>query len=225
MPVVLLHGALQTSDQFNSIIPYLEKHTSVISFNFIGHGGNTADFTENSLCNQLSEFINVELAECPYTIIGYSMGGYIALKASLNLLIKPSKIIIINSKLKWNDSILQSEIKKMNLNSMQEKVPAFITLLEKLHNPHAIDILFRNTIMLLQNITDNNHAFYANLATLPIETRLIRGALDSFVTPEECITMCSKNSKFSYTEIPNAKHPFDSFDPTVLSKYIIDELI
>ncbi len=79
--VVLLHGYLESMLVWDSFIPYLYKSVRVVTIDLPGHGisevkgeVHTMEFLADTLAAALSE-IGVE--RC--TVVGHSMGGYVAL--------------------------------------------------------------------------------------------------------------------------------------------------
>ena len=92
--LVLLHGALGNEKQFSGIREELEKIYNVYTFNFDGHGGKeiNADFSMELFTQNFIDFLesnNLDHA----AVFGYSMGGYVALKAALRVPQKITKIM------------------------------------------------------------------------------------------------------------------------------------
>ena len=79
--LVLLHGYLETLSVWDDFIPLLDKDIRVIRIDLPGHGlsgshpaVNTVDFSAQTLHEVL---LKCGVAQC--TIVGHSMGGYVAL--------------------------------------------------------------------------------------------------------------------------------------------------
>lgn len=130
-PVVLLHGFLEDSSIFHTIIPELHAHHfQTIVIDLPGHGKSTFDknycsmpFMADSI-NALLNSLNLN----PTFIVGHSMGGYVAL--SLCNLRKHLKIVLLHSNF-WADSELKQAdrnrvidvvVKNKNL-FIQEAIP------------------------------------------------------------------------------------------------------
>lgn len=80
--ILLLHGALGSSDEFSALAQ--ELPCACVTMDFIGHGttpDDEAPWTIDRFASQLETFIE-ELPK-PLPIFGYSMGGYVALWLSL----------------------------------------------------------------------------------------------------------------------------------------------
>ena len=97
-PVLLLHGATIGWGLWYANIRYLAKHFTVYAVDLPGSGRSSAvDFRSANL-NQLfikplTAFINNEI-EKPVSIIGHSIGGWIAMKMAINNPSVISKLIL-----------------------------------------------------------------------------------------------------------------------------------
>jgi len=97
--IVLLHGFLENSSMWNALVPILSKRNRVITIDLFGHGktknlGYIHTMEEQAtMVRELLKSLNIRKA----TLIGHSMGGYIAL-AFANLFPKNTKgICLMNS--------------------------------------------------------------------------------------------------------------------------------
>ncbi|MCL2412862.1 MAG: alpha/beta hydrolase [Bacteroidales bacterium] len=81
-PLVLLHGFMESQDIWHSFFDALGKDRCVITLDLPGHG-KTEQFAENHSMSLMAECVKTVLdAEAieKATIIGHSMGGYVALE-------------------------------------------------------------------------------------------------------------------------------------------------
>lgn len=97
--IVLLHGFLESSSMWNDIIPVLSKKNKVITIDLFGHGktenlGYIHTMEEQAtMVRSVLKSLNIRKA----TLIGHSMGGYVAL-AFAELFPKNTKgICLMNS--------------------------------------------------------------------------------------------------------------------------------
>jgi 2-succinyl-6-hydroxy-2,4-cyclohexadiene-1-carboxylate synthase len=87
-PIVLLHGFTGSSESYDHISKYLSKNSPVWSIDLIGHGKTESPDVPNyyRLDSQLEQlnalFVKLEL-KCPI-LLGYSMGGRLALNYAIN---------------------------------------------------------------------------------------------------------------------------------------------
>ena len=79
--VVLLHGFLENSTMWNAIIPVLAQKNRVITIDLLGHGNTEClgyVHTMEDHANMVKHVLN-HLKLRKFTLIGHSMGGYVAL--------------------------------------------------------------------------------------------------------------------------------------------------
>jgi pimeloyl-ACP methyl ester carboxylesterase len=79
--VVLLHGFLENSTMWNDLIPVLSKTNRVIAIDLLGHGNTECLGYVHSmeLMAESVDFVLKSLKIRRITLIGHSMGGYVAL--------------------------------------------------------------------------------------------------------------------------------------------------
>jgi len=78
--LLILHGAIGSKSQFNSLASLLNNQFNIHLLNFSGHGGEA--FKENFNIPQFADDVLVYLEQQKVEsidIFGYSMGGYVAL--------------------------------------------------------------------------------------------------------------------------------------------------
>jgi pimeloyl-ACP methyl ester carboxylesterase len=89
--VLLLHGFLENSSMWKDIAPELAKNHRVVAIDLLGHGqtGCLGYIHSMELMAEVVEAVLNHLKIETYTVIGHSMGGYVALalaeKASKNI--------------------------------------------------------------------------------------------------------------------------------------------
>ena len=99
-PLVLIHGSFMTiNTAFGAFIPELSKNRKVIALELQGHG-RTADidrpFSFESMADDITEllkYLKIESAD----VLGYSLGGAIALQVAIRHPEAVKKLIIISS--------------------------------------------------------------------------------------------------------------------------------
>jgi len=106
-PLLFLHGFLENSKMWNGIIPHFVNHDFLcISVDLPCHGNSRFDADKcsmNHMAAQVDELLqNLEILE-EITVIGHSMGGYVALE--LNRL-RSCEVILLHSNF-WADGSLK----------------------------------------------------------------------------------------------------------------------
>lgn len=97
--VVLLHGFLETSTMWHSLIPELMVSNRVIAIDLLGHG-STGCLGYIHTMEMMAEAVEAVLDYLKIkniTVIGHSMGGYVALALAENIIVKINKICLLNS--------------------------------------------------------------------------------------------------------------------------------
>ncbi|MEH6763546.1 MAG: alpha/beta hydrolase [Aequorivita antarctica] len=111
--LVLLHGFLESSTMWNSLIPQFSKNNTIVTIDFPGHGKSGVISEIHSMelmaevVNELLQHLQISSA----TFIGHSMGGYVALAYAEMFSEKVEKLILLNS-----TPIVDSEERKENRN-------------------------------------------------------------------------------------------------------------
>lgn len=134
--LLMLHGALATQRQFDSVISALQNGEKHYCLTFEGHGeyGPTdrpyriGNFAENVLHYiEEKEMDQVDL-------FGYSMGGYVALYLARKAPEKIRRIATLGTVLQWNKDIAAREAAFLDPKKIEEKVPDFSRKLDQLHS-------------------------------------------------------------------------------------------
>ena len=94
--LLLLHGAIATKDQFDSLIPLLEADFDCHTLNFSGHGHEVTDkpFGIAQFAQDVIEWVNNNDHQS-INIFGYSMGGYVAMYLAFHYPERICKISIL----------------------------------------------------------------------------------------------------------------------------------
>ncbi len=220
-----MHGALGSRKTFDSILDLISDAYQPITFDFRGHGVYSTDKTISAdvLCNQLIEFIeDRQISGLP--VLGYSMGGYVALMACLK---KPkifSKIITLGTKYEWNDEIAAHEIKQLQtiLNLPQEH--SFIKNLIEIHGVENYQNCVKVTGDLMKELGSKKYLNNETTSKILNETLLLLGALDSMVSLEETSKVCESLPNGKLIVLENSKHQFEKVNQQELKVSIFDFL-
>jgi pimeloyl-ACP methyl ester carboxylesterase len=142
--ILLLHGALGSKSQLDPLKATLEAQgLPVYSTNFSGHSGEPFrnDFDIETFSGDMLRFLQENQLQRVH-VFGYSMGGYVALWFARNHPEYVGKIVTLGTKFDWSPESAEKEVKKLNPEKIQEKVPAFARILEHRHAPK---IVFRSS--------------------------------------------------------------------------------
>ena len=221
--LILLHGALGSKDQLTSIKEFLNPHFEVYDFNFSGHGGKrfgSTPFTIEGFSNEFSQFLEENNFTCPY-IFGYSMGGYVALKLALEEPEKVKAIFTLGTKLTWSPEIALKELKMLQPEIIEEKVPKFAAVLKQRHSPNDWKEVLRKTGKLMTRLGNDEAMTPEHFRSIQIPVIIGIGELDNMVTLEESKTVAELLPNGKLETFEGFKHPIEQVDEKLLADKIL----
>lgn len=219
-PLLLLHGALGCKKNFTPLIPLLEDHFSVHSLDFSGHGEkvSSANYSIPHFAKELEEYIiKYQLKGCK--IFGYSMGGYVALKAAADGLDKVEQILTLGTKFDWSTEAAEKEVKMLDPHVMVEKIPKYVEYLKKLHGDSWDDVV-RGTSKLMLAIAERDKLKGFELRSLEQKVSIALGDKDHMVSREESEAMTSILPNAEFILLENWEHPIEKLDQQALADLI-----
>ena len=115
-PLLLLHGAIGSKDQFPSLVQLLSSDYDVHTLNFSGHGGSafaSEPFSIPLFANDVLNYMQ-EHGIAKASIFGYSMGGYVGMYLAKHRPEKINKLITLATKYHWDEVIAAKEVQMLN---------------------------------------------------------------------------------------------------------------
>ncbi|MDC8005461.1 alpha/beta fold hydrolase [Aureisphaera galaxeae] len=222
--LLLLHGALGTRNQFNYLRSHLEDHFELFDFNFDGHGGvpattySIAQFAENT-ANYLKEQ-NIE--DC--FVFGYSMGGYVALQLERQRPGTFQKIVTLGTKFGWTPESAAKEVKMLNPDVIEEKVPRFGQKLKEDHEPLDWKEVIRNTARMMLDLGNGAALSETDFGSITTEVHLGLGSEDTMVGVEETEQIMKWLPNAGMKILEGVPHPIEKANPESVSRHIISSL-
>lgn len=221
--IILLHGALGCRADYDKVLDQLANH-QVHTFDFRGHGTavSKGSFTISDLADELEEQLgswNVSNAH----IFGFSMGGYVALTLAARGDKRIGSIGTLGTKLRWTSAFAEGQLKYLDPEAIQVKVPKFASHLEMLHGPRWKEVL-DHTGKMMQNLAANETLTSSDFAQIEAPVTILRGSLDHMVDREESEEVAQWLSKGVYIELEDIHHPIERMDPEVLGELIINTM-
>lgn len=219
--VILLHGAIGAADQLHPLAVELTSlGYDVHSFSFSGHGKMPF---ENELsipqfAYELKEFVVSHKLHQSH-IFGYSMGGYVALYlASIepNLL---GNIITLGTKFKWDPEIAQREIKQLDPEIIQLKVPKFAEALQNRHGNEWKKLLTQTAQMMI-GLGEKNDLTPELLSRVENKVMIGLADKDAMVSIEETTSVYKLLKNSCMYMLPQTKHPIETVDVSALAAII-----
>lgn len=221
--LILLHGALGSSKQFKELKSVLSNDFDVHTLNFDGHGGKTldVDYSIDRFSDNLLAYLEVSKIS-QAQIFGYSMGGYVALKAALKKPEAIGKIITLGTKFDWTEEAAAQEVKMLNPEKVEDKIPVFAEKLKSEHAPQDWKVVMTKTAEMMINMGNGARLMDDDFTKIQHEVKLGWASLDHMVTREETEKTAQLLPNANMEVIEGAKHLLESVDVEVLVNFIKD---
>ncbi len=210
IPILLLHGALGSKEQLLPLQEKLSSETEVFIMDFEGHGKakSKADFSIELFTQNVFDFLK-EKKISKVAIFGYSMGGYVALNFALKHPDLVQKIITLGTKFDWTPTFAEKEIKMLNPETIQMKVPAFAERLKQLHGIENWKNVVVKTAKMMQKLGENPTLKEVDFQKINTSTLICLGELDAMSTQVESINVSNWLQNGQFQSIENLKHPIE----------------
>ena len=192
--VLLLHGALGSSQDFTPLRSAIQTPTLVMDF--IGHGSTPDDgkpWTIERFAEQLKSYI--EALPEPLPIFGYSMGGYVALWLSIQHPELIPSLITLGTKFMWGEKGAKADAELIPHVKMKELMLKLCA--KPLLTPEA-----------------------ATNVSIPVLYMV--GDRDRMVSIEETSAMYRSTPGAQFSVLPNTKHHLAKVDAHLLARCITD---
>ncbi|MFK7773223.1 MAG: alpha/beta fold hydrolase [Saprospiraceae bacterium] len=221
--LILLHGALGTKDQFKSLKGKLSNDFEVHDLDFEGHGSkeSTKDFTMKLFAENVIKYLNDNNISKIH-IFGYSMGGYVGLTVAKVNPMLVDKIITLGTKFDWTEESAEKEIRMLDPEKIAEKVPAFASKLESIHNKNDWKEVVNRTAKMMYGLGSGKKITEQELAEIKHKTLIGIGSKDRMVSLEESKVAADLIPNGRLEIIENFPHPIDKVNEEVLGAIIID---
>ena len=217
--LLLIHGALGSKDQFESIAEQLKNDFTIHSFNLTAHGGKDIPEKELSIAlfaNDILQYMqqqNIEQAN----IFGYSMGGYAGMYIAKHNPEKINKLITLATKFYWDETIAAKEIKMLDAATIELKVPAFAQQLKQRHAPADWKLLLQKTAEMMYGLGKNNTLKQEDYEGITTASLIMLGDRDKMVTLEETVAVYKSLPNAEMCVLPNTPHPLEQVDAGLLA--------
>ncbi len=218
--LLLLHGALGSKAQFDTIQPVLQQHGfSTDAINFAGHGGFAIPlqgYNFNVFANDILQYADVNKIE-KLNLFGYSMGGYAALYFAKLHPGRVNRIATLNVKFNWDPLSTQKEIGLLNAEKMIEKVPSYA---EKLMYQHGLNIwkqVLQSTADMMEKLSKDFVLTQEDFKQIKMPVLLGVGDKDTTTSISETFDVYKTLPDARLWVLPDTLHPFDRIHPAVLA--------
>lgn len=222
--IILLHGALGAKAELAALEKVLAKNYQVHTLEFDGHGQTAirAGFSIPDFGENLRSFILANKLEGA-DVFGYSMGGYVALYLAAEQANLLGRIVSLGTKFHWSPEAATKEVRMLNPDVIEEKVPKFAAYLAQLHGADLWKENMRNTAQLMLDL--GNKELLANrFASIQNTCFIGLGERDVMVTFEETQNAVNKLPNASFFSLTDTEHPIGKVDVELLAGKIEEVL-
>lgn len=227
--LLLLHGALYTKEEFAPIIEVLPALSSshfatTHAIDFSGHGaraGEDVDFGMRRFADDVLAHLDAEGVERT-EIFGFSMGGYVGLYLARNHPERIGRVMTLGTKLRWDPATSAREIKMLDADTIEAKVPNFAATLKARHGDAEWRTVLARTATMMTELGDAPALPYDQLADIAAPVRLCLGDRDPMVTIEETVEAYRALPHGQLAILPNTGHPLERVDPRMLIGGLVD---
>lgn len=221
--LLLIHGALGSKVQLEHLKELLSSSFEVYSFNLPGHGGEPLPdtYTIDHFAEATYQFIQAHDLACP-GIFGYSMGGYIALKLALDHPDCVGSIVTLGTKFQWDPESAAKEVRMMNPDIIEQKIPAFAATLRERHAPADWKTIMRLTGEMMTRMGSGEALTAMDFKAITKRTLVCIGSDDHMVTREESLKTADWLPQGTSQIIEGFRHPLESIDQEKMAVIIKD---
>jgi pimeloyl-ACP methyl ester carboxylesterase len=213
-PILFLHSALGTHDEFDKFSAFYENRMQIL-LDFPSHGASTMGQTPMTI-RFLAESVRSLLEEFKIysvDIIGYSMGGYVALEL---VRIAPSMVHSIVShamKFYWTEEAIMEALDGLDIEKIKARSQKGYEILSVMHSANGLE----NTISAMRSTIENfslEQLSEDDLMKIQVPLLLSVGDRDTLVTlPEITKLYQSQDKTKTFLAIhPNSPHPISKLE-------------
>jgi len=220
--LLLLHGALYTSREFAPVVDELGQVRRVITVDFAGHGGErfpSEPFSIELFGRQILHRLDAEGVQTA-DIMGYSMGGYVALWLALVAPDRVGGVVTLGTKLRWDPETAAREVVMLDPEKIAAKVPHFASLLALRHGEARWKEVVLRTASMISTLGDRPSITLADAARINHRIRMMVGDRDEMVSIEETAEFYRALPAGQLAVLPSTPHSLEKTRPTDIARAI-----
>ncbi len=210
-PLLLLHGAIGAHTQLNEIEQQLSEYYKVYKLDFSGHGGkpfSDQPFSIELFADEVLAALDKDGLE-KVSIFGYSMGGYVAMMLAKKHPDRIDKIATLATKFYWDEPTAEKELKMLNANKIEEKLPGFAKTLKERHAPNNWKEVLQHTKEMLLVMGKDNPLKLTDYEHIEIPSLIMLGDRDKMITMQETVDVYNIMPNAQMAMLPKTPHPIE----------------
>lgn len=220
-PLLLLHGAMSASNQFDGLLPHLTNF-EVHRLNFEGHGdtpsGGRPFRAEHFVDNVLTYLDGAGLASV--NVFGYSLGGFVASMVAHDYPERIGRIVTLGTKFVWDEATAQGAAKMMDVGTIKAKVPKFADALGQTHTALGWEAVVEQSAAMGFALAETGGLTADYMAELSTPVRVMIGDRDQTANLVESYNIYRSLAHGEFAVLPNTPHPLQKVDPALLVQLI-----
>ena len=128
-----------------------------------------------------------------------------------------NKLVTLATKFHWDFLTAEKEIKMLDPEKMEEKIPAFANTLKERHAPNDWKDVLKSTAHMMTKMGEANVLTKADYPQIRTGTLLLLGDNDKMVTIEETLDVYHALPESTLTVLPETPHPIEQVNMDTLS--------
>lgn len=225
-PVLLLHGALGSKTQLDPLKVALEASgRTVYSLNFSGHSGESfrKDFGIETFADDVLRFMQAQGLKTA-DIFGYSMGGYVALWLAHQHPSSAGRIVTLGTKFDWTPESAEREVKKVDPQKIEEKIPAFARILQHRHIPNDWKELLHKTAAMMTALGHKPLLTLEIMETITHDVTVLLGDQDDMADLMFSKKVAEALPHGKFASLEKTPHPIERVDVKFLHRVLTESL-
>ncbi|MBY0516321.1 MAG: alpha/beta hydrolase [Bacteriovoracaceae bacterium] len=218
--IILIHGALETSDCMRPLGELLNESFKVHYLNLSGHDQKSAmpePFRIETFVIELDEYIKKHKILNP-TVMGHSMGGYIALSHKAFVEDSPiQRIITYGTKFNWSETTVSQMLVQLHPEN-----EALVEHLKKVFGDNGLRLL-ASTQHLMNHLERLDGLTPLDLEEIDIPIDLILGDKDKVVSIEETQNIKNCLSQAQLHILNDSRHEMERCNLNALAAIILGQ--
>jgi len=205
---LLLHGALGSKEQLESLKLLLNDSLDVSSMSLIGHGERPPTELTFSIPLFAQDVItymeNNDIDQI--NIFGHSMGGYVALYLAYHYPERISSVVTLGTKFDWSKEFAENENRLINPSMIEKKVPKFAEILKNRHSGSCWKEVLKKSSEILLSLGSKPVLSNDCYTGIKQEIKILLGDKDNMVSTKESIEVSDHLPNGSFHVISDSEH-------------------
>lgn len=223
-PLLLLHGALGASTQYEPLVPLIKDRIDVHVLNFEGHHTSPLKdrpFRFSHFAENVLEYIDGRTIDKIH-IFGHSLGGAIGLYLARFFPERVESVFTLGIKFEWSLEIAKKENELLDPEKIKQKVPGFAKMLKQRHAATGWETLLEKVRDLHLSMGRENPVTEKELRSIGQKVRIGVGDRDKMVDLEQSIKAYRFLEHGEFQVLPATPHPLEKVDMPRLAAAILD---